>query len=174
MKSLVKRIYKTSLFLVYRTRRRGIRTRNSLTFRLRHLLPVSTKLKFTPVNVALYFLSDVPRIRLTGPRNREGAGIVEVFIYRQWGRICDDYWGTDDAKVVCKELGYPGVDRATCCGSYFGVGYGPPQISHVACNGNEKSLFHCRHVGRTGASCGRRDSAGVICKLNQPNGKEAV
>ncbi|KAJ7374473.1 scavenger receptor [Desmophyllum pertusum] len=41
-------------------------------------------------------------------------------------------------------------------------------MKYVDCTGKESSLFHCRHQG-TDASCNRRPTAGVICKLDKPN-----
>lgn len=118
-----------------------------------------------------FFLSDLPRVRLSNLTNLEGSGLVEVFMHGQWGRVCDYSWDFDDASVVCRQLGYPGVEHSTCCGMYFGKGTGPPLMARVDCSGTEASIFHCSHVGKDDATCSRRSSAGVVCKLNKPNGE---
>ena len=41
---------------------------------------------------------------------------MEVCINDQWGTICDDSWGTADATIVCKQLGYAytGSEFSSC------------------------------------------------------------
>ena len=42
------------------------------------------------------------------------SGRVEVCFNDQFGTVCDDNWGSDDATVVCNQLGYRGQGRAHC------------------------------------------------------------
>lgn len=51
-------------------------------------------------------------IRLVdGPSNLEGR--VEVCFGGTWGTVCDDFWGVQEADVVCRQLGFSGAGKIT-------------------------------------------------------------
>ena len=45
------------------------------------------------------------QLRLAGG-NIANEGRVEICINNVWGTVCDDFWGSADATVVCRQLGY--------------------------------------------------------------------
>ncbi|CAG2223882.1 PRSS12 [Mytilus edulis] len=44
-------------------------------------------------------------VRLAGG-SKPGEGRIEVHHHNQWGTVCDDHFGTADARVVCRSLGF--------------------------------------------------------------------
>ena len=71
---------------------------------------------------------------------------MEIFHNGNWGTVCDDYWDMKDARVVCRQLGFPDAVSAPHS-AHFGVGSGQIWLDNVGCSGSESSIANCVHNG---------------------------
>ena len=109
----------------------------------------------------IYLFIDEGAVRLVDGAN-ETEGRVEIYLQGRWGTVCDDFWGINDANVVCNQLGFLGA-RAAVPRAGFGQGSGPILLDDVRCVGNEKSLSDCPARPINQHNCGHNEDAGVRC-----------
>ncbi|CAM9276058.1 unnamed protein product [Lampetra planeri] len=93
----------------------------------------------------------------------ECSGRVEIYFDNQWGTVCDDSWGLNDAEVVCRELGC-GKALSAHGGAHFGEGSGPIWLDDVECSGSESAIKECAHSEYGSHNCAHNEDASVICE----------
>ena len=115
------------------------------------------------------FVTTDRRIRLVGGTvPNEGRVEVRAGCNTEWGTVCDDAWGTADAQVACRQLGY-GTDGviAYSFARPFGPGTGEIFLDNLHCTGSETSLFNCTNNGFGTHNCNHFEDAGVFCPASK-------
>ena len=107
-------------------------------------------------------------VRLMEQRGRSRSrGRVEVYIDGEWGTVCDDGWSSAAAAVVCRQLGFPYVVRASKKAE-FGEGTSLRiLLDDVQCSGQEKTLLECAHADVGTHNCSHEEDAGVVCSREE-------
>ncbi|XP_064610534.1 serine protease svh-1-like isoform X2 [Liolophura sinensis] len=101
-----------------------------------------------------------PVVELIGG-SAQNEGRVEVLRNGVRGTVCDDDWGSNDAAVVCRMLGYSGgVSRS------FGAGSGVIWLDDVECTGEENSIADCLSSLWGTHNCEHSEDAGVVCSTD--------
>nr|XP_061806380.1 deleted in malignant brain tumors 1 protein-like [Nerophis lumbriciformis] len=100
-------------------------------------------------------------IRLVNGTNR-CSGRVEILHMDQWGTVCDDKWGIQEASVACREMGC-GAPLEVKYKAFFGSGDDQTWLDDLDCTGQEKSLSECSHRGMGEHDCSHAEDAGVVC-----------
>ncbi len=102
------------------------------------------------------------KIRLVNQRNNK-TGRIEIYHSSfGWGTVCDDRWDDTESDVVCRQLGFRGVN-ATRKDAYYGEGSGSILLNDVQCIGNESYIWDCDHSGWKVDNCVHSEDVGVDC-----------
>ncbi|XP_019849144.1 PREDICTED: deleted in malignant brain tumors 1 protein-like [Amphimedon queenslandica] len=101
----------------------------------------------------------------------EQEGRAEICLNGVWGAICHNGWGTSDAFVFCKGLGYRGSGSIARSNAYFGETNGPVLFSYFRCYGYESGIYSCSKSSQPNFNCTQQYTAGVTCKDSCSNGQ---
>ena len=94
-------------------------------------------------------------------------GRIEVFYSGIWGTVCSDHFDYNDAFVVCRQAGFPGVDEIVDV-TVFGSG-DRVLVDDLECSGTETNLNYCSRSHWGEHDCNISSDVGVICsKLHLP------
>lgn len=100
-------------------------------------------------------------------------GRVEVKVFGQWGYVCHDQFGMNEANVLCRELGYSQGANEVKLNSFYRPNKNMTNgdqtlfnMDDVKCGGNETSLRECNFNGWGVHDCNVEQVVGVVCKVN--------
>ena len=78
-------------------------------------------------------LDELLPVRLiNGSSSMEGR--VEVMVDGEWGTVCGNYWDVNDARVVCRQLGFIGKNVEVLANTEFGWGTGKVSAMVIDCS----------------------------------------
>ena len=102
-------------------------------------------------------------LRLVETGSTQFGGRLEFYYNNKWGTVCDDSWGSPDATVACRQMGFVGVSVSDS--SRFGSGASSQTIwlDDVACSGSESRLIDCNHAGIGNENCQHSEDVGIVC-----------
>ena len=81
--------------------------------------------------------------------------------------MCDDLWGTVDAQVACRQLGFPAAAAAAITLGNVPDGTGQIWLDNVQCRGTESRLIDCPANILGSHNCVHFEDAGVNCQISK-------
>lgn len=100
--------------------------------------------------------------------NTNMTGRLEFYHNGQWGTVCGEYFDSNAAMVVCRQLGFDPVGAIAVFRAGYGQGIGPIWLDYIYCTGSEENISSCADVNTDTfpTYCYHSEDAGVICQSN--------
>jgi len=89
-------------------------------------------------------------------------GRLELYHNGKWGTVCDDYFDTAAARVVCHSLGFGYIGGEKNAINY-GLGIGMIWLDSVRCVGTETHIGECSHREWGVHDCTHHEDIAVVC-----------
>ncbi|XP_025100074.1 deleted in malignant brain tumors 1 protein-like [Pomacea canaliculata] len=106
-----------------------------------------------------------PEARLVSGRSLEGR-FGNLCTSGEWSTVCGDQFGTEEAQVTCRMLGYRSSKAVSASSSVYGAGQGSIILDDLNCRGTEDNLIQCSHAGLYRHNCQHSKDIGVMCINN--------
>jgi len=92
------------------------------------------------------------------------SGRLEIYLNGQWGTVCDDLWGQDEANVACQQLGYTSAARyGRSIDEGFAVGRGRIWLDNVVCSSSSSSILSCSRNSIGVHNCNHNEDIALHC-----------
>ncbi|CAC5384293.1 DMBT1 [Mytilus coruscus] len=103
------------------------------------------------------------QVKLSGPNNTT-SGTVIVNMNGNWDTLCDTGFGSEEARVICRELGYWSSTARSFSNSWYATGNGTSRDLRPQCAGIETKIAFCP-LGKTWneQTCSHAHDAGIQC-----------
>ena len=95
---------------------------------------------------------------LEGGRTRN-IGQIKVVFQNVSGRICSDGWDDNDARVLCRQLGF----EFGTASEHANRLHSPFLVTDVNCQGTETALSDCQLTLGAVTACRSGNTSGVLC-----------
>ncbi|CAE1296095.1 unnamed protein product [Acanthosepion pharaonis] len=107
------------------------------------------------------------RIQLIGGK-LEISGRIEITRKGVKGTVCDDHFDNNDAKVICRMMGY---SSGKVISNIYGQGQGVIWLDDLNCTGSEVELEICSNLSWGTHNCGHSEDVAIKCiKVNATTG----
>ncbi|XP_019861363.1 PREDICTED: soluble scavenger receptor cysteine-rich domain-containing protein SSC5D-like [Amphimedon queenslandica] len=109
------------------------------------------------------------QIRLQNGTN-SSYGRLEVYCNGQWGTVCDDSFGSTDARVACRQLGYSDSYAYTSTDDLGGSDTQAIWLSNIDCSTDSESCLaycaHCPKAENQPSQCSHSQDISLGCQFN--------
>ncbi|KAK3096265.1 hypothetical protein FSP39_025096 [Pinctada imbricata] len=113
-------------------------------------------------------------VTLTGGSHTVNTGTVSVLQGGVVSSFCGTSWDDDDARTVCRSLGFWSTSPAVYVDAWFGQGNGSSNNILPKCTGSEVNIAFCQHGNEWGhETCSHSKDAGIGCTPT-PLGRDLV
>ena len=113
------------------------------------------------------FLATSVLAQQEGDVRLQSSNAVMIYHSSSWRYVCDDYWGMQDAEVVCRQLGLGGASSAPV--SITIAAFGNFWLDDVQCTGTEETLSDCNARPWGAENCNSAEGAGAVCSGDSIN-----